>query len=146
MVVKFYDNTVPYLGGALNNPLVGSATVTWDFTAIGGLTPGHYSPNFYDMTSFNINLPQHILVTQQFTETSGTSIRNGAALLSNPTTGTSPNNVYLKTSAIAEGLYPVSGNPGQFGFHIEIVPEPSIFALAGMAMLIIRRKQLFHLL
>src|SRR5215467_12317510 len=26
MVVKFYDNTVPYLGGVLNNPLLGSAS------------------------------------------------------------------------------------------------------------------------
>src|SRR5258708_25455483 len=35
MVVKFYDNTVPYLGGVLNNPLLGSATLTWDFTGLG---------------------------------------------------------------------------------------------------------------
>jgi hypothetical protein len=144
MVIKFYDNTVPYSGGPLNNPLLGSATVTWDFTAFGGLKPGFYAPNFYDLTSLNIDLPQHILVTQQFTETSGTSIRNGLALLSNPTTGTSPNTVYIKASDISEGLYPVSNNPGQFGFQIQIVPEPGALAFAGLAFtsfLILRRRK-----
>src|SRR5689334_22259565 len=75
MVINFYDNTVPYVTVTLNNPLLGTATVTWDFTPLGGLHPGQFSPNYYDLTSLNINLPQHILVTQQFTETSGTSIR-----------------------------------------------------------------------
>jgi hypothetical protein len=134
MVIKFYDNTVPYAGGALNNPLLGSATVTWDFTGIGGLQPGFYAPNFYDLTSLNINLPQHILVTQQFTQTSGTSIRNGAALLSNPTTGSSPNNIYLRSSAIPEGLYPVGGNPSQFGYQIQLVPEPNLLTLVSLAV------------
>lgn len=141
MVIKFYDNTVPYAGGALNNPLLGSATVTWDFTGIGGLQPGFYAPNFFDLTSLNINLPQHILVTQQFTQTSGTSIRNGAALLSNPTAGTSPNNVYLRSSAIPEGLYPVAGNPSQFGYQIQLVPEPSAFAFAGFTTLLLLRRR-----
>jgi hypothetical protein len=144
MVVNFYDNTVPYAGGALNNPLIGTATVTWDFTGLGGLHPGFYSPNFYDLTALNINLPQHILITQQFTESSGTSIRNGAALLSNPTTGSSPSSVYLSTSAIPQGLYNVSANPGQFGFHIEVVPEPGTFTFASLgasALLIARRRK-----
>lgn len=144
MIVNFYDNTVPYTGGALNIPLIGTATVTWDFTGIGGLHPGFYSPNSYDLTALNINLPQHILITQQFTETSGTSIRNGAALLSNPTTGSSPNNVFLSSSAISPGLYTITANPGQFGFHIEVVPEPGTFALASLiasALLIARRRK-----
>lgn len=144
MVVKFYDNTVPYAGGALNNPLLGTATVTWDFTGIGGLQPGFFAPNSYNLTSLNIDLPQHILITQQFTETSGTSIRNGAALLSNPTTGSSPNYVFLNTATTPQGLYTLGTNPGQFGFHIELVPEPGSIALAGLAassLLIIRRRK-----
>jgi len=146
MVIKFYDNTVPYTGGALNNPLLGTATVTWDFTGIGGLQPGFFAPNSYNLTSLNINLPQHILITQQFTETSGTSIRNGIALMSNPTTGASPNNVFLSSAAISPNLYNINGglNPGQIGFRIELVPEPTTLALAGLAastVLIIRRRK-----
>jgi hypothetical protein len=144
MVVKFYDNTVPYVGGVLNDPLLGTATLNWDFTGLGGLRPGQFSPNYYDLTSLNINLPQHILITQQFTQTSGTSIRNGAALYGNPTTGSSPDTIYIKASDINEGLYFVSGYPGQFGYHIEIVPEPSTAALAGLAasaLLMIRRRK-----
>jgi hypothetical protein len=146
MVVRFYDNTVPYAGGALNNPLLGTATVTWDFTGIGGLQPGFFAPNSYNLTSLNINLPQHILITQQFTETSGTSIRNGIALMSNPTTGSSPNSVFLSSAAISPNLYNINGglNPGQIGFHIELVPEPGSIALASLAasaLLIIRRRK-----
>ena len=38
MLVRFYDNTVPYGGGALSSlPLLGTATLTWDFTSGGGL-------------------------------------------------------------------------------------------------------------
>jgi hypothetical protein len=146
MVVNFYDNTVPYAGGTLNNPLLGTATVTWDFTGIGGLQPGFFAPNSYNLTSLNINLPQHILVTQQFTQTSGTSIRNGIALMSNPTTGSSPNSVFLSSAAISPNLYTISAglNPGQIGFHIELVPEPGTIALACLAasaLLIIGRRK-----
>src|SRR5260370_5821236 len=61
MVVKFYDNTVPYVGGVLNNPLLGTATLTSDFTGFGGLHPRQFSPTYYDLTSLNIILPQNIL-------------------------------------------------------------------------------------
>lgn len=144
MVVKFYDNTVPYTSGVLNNPLLGTATLNWDFTPIGGLHPGQFSPNYYNLTSLNINLPQHILITQQFTETLGTSIRNGAALYGNPTIGSSPDNIYIKASDISEGLYPVFGFAAQFGYQIQVVPEPGTFALVGLAassLLIVRRRK-----
>jgi len=146
MVISFYDNTVPYNNGPINNPLLGSATVKWDFTGLGGLQPGFFSPNYYDLSAFNIILPQHILVTQQFTETSGTSIRNGAALLFNPTTGTSPNTVFLQSAAISPALYNINAglNPGQFGFQIQVVPEPGTFALVSLGatvLLFIRRRK-----
>jgi hypothetical protein len=144
MVVNFYDNTVPYTGGVLNKPLLGTATIPWDFTQFGGLHPGQFAPNYVDLTSLNITLPQHILVTQQFTQTSGTSIRNGLALFGNPTTGSSPDNVYLKTSAIAEGLYVISGLPGQFGYHLQVVPEPTAMAFAGLGacgLFVFRRRK-----
>jgi hypothetical protein len=144
MVVKFYDNTVPYVGGVLNNPLLGSATLTWDFTGFGGLHPGQFSPNYYNLTSLNIILPQHILITQQFTETSGTSIRNGAALYGNPTIGSSPDNIYIKASDINEGLYPVGGFAAQFGYQIQIVPEPTALAIASLGasgLLVFRRRR-----
>jgi hypothetical protein len=128
----------------LNNPLLGTATVTWDFTGLGGLTPQHFSPNYYNLTSLNINLTQHILITQQFTETSGTSIRNGVAIYSNPTTGSSPNTLYLNSSADPEGLYTLVPYSGQFGYQIQIVPEPGTFALASLAasaLLIFHRRK-----
>ena len=137
MVVKFYDNTVPYAGGSLaaSDPLIASATLTWDFTAGGGLPAGFYSVGTFDLTSLNINLPQNIIITQQFTETSGTSTRNGVVLFGDATIGSSPNYVYLSSGGTPEGLYSFSGSAAnsQFGYHVEVVPEPSVLALAGLA-------------
>src|SRR2546423_8560651 len=30
--VKFYDNTIPYTSGTINNPLLGTAIISWDFS------------------------------------------------------------------------------------------------------------------
>jgi hypothetical protein len=146
MVVKFYDNSVPYGGGALSSqPLIATAVLTWDFTAGGGLAPGFYATEGFDLTALNINLPQNIFITQQFTETTGTSTRNGIVLFSNPVVGSSPANVYLNSAATPEGLYTFSGgNPNQFGYYLEVVPEPSTLAFAGLAgtmALILRRRK-----
>jgi hypothetical protein len=120
MLVSFYDNTVPYGGGTINHPLLGSATLNWDFTGGGGLPVSYYTTSTFDLSSLNITLPQNILVTQEFTETSGTSTANGAVLFSDPVTGSSPNTVFISSSATPAGLYPFSGNPGQFGYQIQI--------------------------
>jgi len=149
MVVKFYNNTTAYAGGVLgppSQPLLGSATLFWDFTAAGGLPAGFYSTAGFDLTPLNINLTQNIFVTQQFTELTGTSTRNGVVLFSNPTVGGSPANVYINSAATPEGLYTFANNPDQFGYHIEIsvIPEPCSFALAGLAAaaaLALRRRK-----
>lgn len=138
MLVSFYDNTIPYASGLLaSKPLLGTANLTWDFTGSGGLAAGYYNTDSFDLSALNITVPQNILVTQQFTQTSGTSLRNGVALLSNPVVGSSPATVYMKSSVSAEGIYTFSApNPNQFGFFVEIqegvsaVPEPgSLFAV-----------------
>jgi hypothetical protein len=147
MTLNIYNNTVPYAGGSLSasDPLIASVLLTWNFSP-GGLAPGFFSIGTFDLTSLNINIPQNIFVTQQFTQTAGTSTRNGVVLFTDPTIGSSPANVYISSSATAEGLYTFSGNPNQFGYHIEvqIVPEPTALALAGLgasALLLFRRRK-----
>jgi hypothetical protein len=77
-----------------------------------------------------------IHITQQFTQTSGTGTENGAILFGDPTVGSSPNTIYLKTSTVPAGLYPYLGNPYQIGYRIEIqpVPEPSTWTLVGLGV------------
>lgn len=140
MVVNFYDNTTPYTGGALSLPLLGTATLAWDFGA-DGLPAGYYSAATFDVSALNINLTQNILITQQFTQTAGTSTRNGVILFGDPTTGSSPNTVYLKSASTAEGLYTYTGNPGQFGYAITLVPEPASVALAGLGLVALLRRR-----
>jgi len=142
-VVKFYDNTTAYAGGVLSNPLLGTATVTWDYTAEGGLAAGFYDVSTFDLSSYNITLTPNIFVTQQFTQTSGTGTRNGIIVFSDPTVGSSPSSLYIKSTATAEGLYTIGGF-GQLGLSIELVPEPTTFALAGLgsaALMIFRRRK-----
>jgi hypothetical protein len=144
MLFSIYDNTVPYAGGAITGSLLGSATVAWDFTAGGGLLPGFYAVDTFNLTSLNITIPQNILITQRFTLTGGTSTRNGFVLFSNPTIGSSPANVYISSTATPAGLYTFSGNPGQVGYQIQLVPEPTTFALAGLgaaSLLLFRRRR-----
>ena len=145
MLVNFYDNTVPYAGGAIGNPLLGSTTLNWDFTASGGLAAGFYTTDVYDIYSLNITVPQNVLITQQFTMTSGTSLRNGIVLLSDPVAGSSPADVFMQSSVLAAGLYAFAApNPNQFGYYLEVVPEPATASLAALgigAMLLFRRRK-----
>jgi hypothetical protein len=147
MTLNIYNNTVPYAGGSLSasDPLIASVLLTWNFSGTG-LPAGFYSVGTFDLTALNINVPQNIFVTQQFALTSGTSTRNGVVLFPDPSIGTSPANVYISSTATAEGLYTFTGNPNQFGYHIDIqtVPEPTSLAFAGLgvsALLIFRRRK-----
>ena len=132
MVFNFYDNTTAYSGGAITGPLLGTATIPIDFTSSGGLAAGFYETETDDISAQNITVPLDILVTQQFTETSGASTRNGVILLGNPTVGSSPSTVYISSTSTSAGLYTFSGNAGQFGYTVTLVPEPSAVALAGL--------------
>jgi len=146
MVIKFYDNSANYVSGPLSSlPLLGTATLNLDYSG-DPLPPGFYLTDSADISGLNINVPQNIFVTQQFTMTSGTSTRNGIILFSNPTVGSSPANVYISSATTPEGLYTFSGNPNQFGYHIEVtvVPEPSTLALAalgGVGIVALRRRR-----
>ncbi len=136
MQLRFYDNTVAYSGGVLNNPLLATVNLNVDLSGLtgGGLPVGYYITDGVDLTSLNINVPQHVLITQQFTQSAGTSTANGFVLFNNAIVGSSPNTVYLKSSATPEGLYTFSNNPGQVGFYVEVVPEPSSLVLAGLGL------------
>ena len=70
-------------------------------------------------------------------------MRYGVILFSDPVIGSSPANVYIKNNS-SEGLSTFTGNPNQFGYSIELVPEPGTFALAGLGLgmlFIFRRRQ-----
>jgi hypothetical protein len=136
MAVNFYDNTIAYTGGALSLPLLGTTTVHWDLTGSGGLSAGFYTSQTFDISSLNITLPQNILVTQQFTQTAGTSLRNGVVLYSDAVIGSSPNTVYIKSATTPEGLTTFAGNPNQFGYAITVtaIPEPTPFAAAALLL------------
>jgi len=142
MAINIYDNTAAYGGGALSAlPLLGSANETVNFGG-GGLVAGFYTTLTFDLSSLNIALPQSIFITQQFTETSGTSLRNGAVLFGNPTTGSSPDTVYISSATTVEGLYALS-SPNQFGYQITTAPEPSTLAFAGLGIvvLVLRKRK-----
>lgn len=124
IVVKFYDDTIPYGGGGpLTDPLIGQASLSLDFTP-GGLPPGYYTTGTVDLSGLNLALPQNILVTQEFTETSGSATDNGVALFNNSTVGSSPNTVYINSAATPEDLYTFNAPAAnsQFGYSISVNP------------------------
>jgi len=136
MQVSIYDNTIPYVGGVLNNPLLGTANFSLDFSGSGGLLPGYYTTGVFDVSSLGILLPTEILVTQFFSQTQGTANGNGVVIFAGPVVGTSWDDFYLKTTT-QEGLYWFGGPPApvaQIGYSISIVPEPTPFLAAGLLL------------
>ena len=55
MLVNFYDNTTAYAGGTISNPLLGTASLNWDFTSSGGLAAGFFTTGTFDLSALNIN-------------------------------------------------------------------------------------------
>ena len=145
LTINIYNNTTAYAGGALSSlPLLG--TVNEALTFGSGLPLNNYTLESFNLSALNINLPQNILITQQFTETSGTATANGIVLFGDPTIGSSPENVYINSGATPEGLYNFGSSiASQFGYHVEIVvPEPPTFAIGGIAaaaLLFLRRRK-----
>jgi len=119
MTISFYDNTIPYTSGPINNPLLGTAVISWDFT-LNPLVAGSSRTKIVDLSSLNIVLTTNVLVTQQFNQTSGASIRWGVSLRQNPIIGSSPNTVFISSSSLLPGLYTITGNPGQAAYQIDI--------------------------
>jgi hypothetical protein len=137
MNVKIYDNTNPYAGGSLAaaDPLITNLNFNLDFSSGGGLAAGFFTTiTTGDLSGLSIMLPLNIFITQQFTELTGTSTRNGTVLSgANSAVGSSPANVYINSGATAEGLYTFGGgNLNQFALSVAEVPEPGSLALCGV--------------
>ena len=141
MDIEIYDNTIPYTGGSLSgsNPLLASLNFNLDFSGGGGLPAGFFTRiTTNDLTSFGIDLPQNIFITQQFTEIDGDSISNGTVLSgTNSAFGSSPANVYISSDATPEDLYTFGGgNLNQFAFEVSVipaaVPEPATWLGASL--------------
>src|SRR5262249_34897191 len=118
--IKFYDNTIPYTSGPINNPLLGTTVVNWAYVGGDSLDPGVFDTQLVDLSGLGIVLPQNVLVTQQFTQNSGNSTRWGVALMSAPLVGSSPNTAFISSSALSAGLYTFGGNAGQVGYQIDV--------------------------
>jgi MYXO-CTERM domain-containing protein len=141
LTLNFYDNTTPYVSGPITNPLLGTGTFNVDFTAGGGLAAGFFTFVTGDLTALNITLTPNILITQQYTQVTGTSTRNGVVLLGNPTVGASPANVFISSTATPAGLYTFSNNANQFAYQVNVTPAPGATALLGIAGLIATRRR-----
>jgi hypothetical protein len=138
MLVNFYDNSTPYTGGTIANPVLGSVSFAIDF-APGGLSRGLGARITEDLSAYNISLTTEILITQQFEMTSGSAEWLGVLRFPDPTTGSSPDTVYIASSTVSAGLYSFSTTVAQFGYTLTI-PEPSAALAGGSLLLLLRRR------
>jgi hypothetical protein len=139
--IRIYDNTTPYSSGnlAATHPLLATLPSNVDFTTLQfmglppGLPPAFVAGEIVDASALNVTVPQNILITEEFVETSGTSTAWGTVYKNNSAVGSSPTTVYRKSTATAEGLY--TGSTGQYAFEVTLaVPEPGTIALCGFAL------------
>ncbi len=121
MTIRFYDNTITYAGGPITNPLLGTATLSWDFNDEGGLGPGFYDTQTADLSALNIVLPAHVLVTQEFSQTDGDSTRWGIVLGTVSSVGSSPSTYFLSSGTTSPGLVTTAGNPGEVAYQIDVI-------------------------
>ena len=93
----------------------------------------YYETEAVDFSDLNIVLPANVLVTQEFNQTSGDSIRYGTILGSNPIVGSSPSTYFQSSSTTSPGLVTASGNPGQVAYQIDVATNGPNHAPIAMA-------------
>src|SRR5262245_34628350 len=114
------------------NPLLVTIHQSLDFAPIGGLDPDFYTIATVDASGLGIVLPPNVLITQQFTQTAGDSLRNGIVFVPDATTGSSPATYYRKapgvegltTTSTSQVAYQVVLNPGGGGGNHQPVANP----------------------
>jgi hypothetical protein len=140
MAFNIYDNTVPYSSGPITNPLIGSFTTNLDFSGFsgGGLNGGGFFTTFtVNVAALNFNLPQDIIITQQYTQLTGTATNIGVVGFQDSVVpgSSSPETVFLSSSTLGAGLYTFTGQTfNQFGYSVSVVPVPEPASLALVAV------------
>lgn len=136
-------NAAGYTGGAASaQPLLGSFSGNVNFGT--GLAAGFFTTvQFTGLASQNINLTSSILITQSFSQTSGTSVRYGVVSANPPSVGSSANTFYQGGPGVTEGLFTSGTTPVNLIYRVEAVPEPATMTALGLgvAAMLRRRKK-----
>jgi hypothetical protein len=133
--LTFYDATA-YSGSGALPAAIGSFTHNSNFGS--GLSAGSFTDiSVTGLSTLNIVLPQNVLVTQRFTQTSGTSTRYGTVINNTaPSVGSSGNTIFISNSANPAGYYPVGAfTNANLRYQIGIVPVPEPAGLAAVGVL-----------